>query len=95
MGLLLFIVIVSAGPVRVFTGVRNSNLYIYGPLKGIAEVMQHAQRKTLEVPVLRIVPDHEQRKAGHEADGNSNDTLLQRLQTKIHTKEPEDRSGSG
>jgi len=95
MGLLLFIVIASAGPVRAFAGARNSNLYIYRPLTGIAEVMRYAQRKTLEVPVLRIVSDNKQRKAGDETDGNSNDTLLQRLQTQVHTQEPEDRFDGG
>ena len=59
MGLTLFIVIAFAGLVRALAGVRNSNLYIYRPLKGIAEVMKYAQRKTLEVSVLRIVSDNE------------------------------------
>jgi len=95
MGPLLFIVIVSAGPARALARARNRKLFIYGSLRGIAEVMLYAQRKTLEMPLLRVISDNQQGKESDKAEGDSNDTLLQRLQTQIHTQEPEDRPGRG
>jgi hypothetical protein len=79
MGPLLFIVIVSAVPARALARARNRKLFIVGSLQGIAEVMPHAERKTLEVSLLRIVQHDQQGKEGDEADGNSKDTILQRL----------------
>ena len=93
MGPLLFIVIVSAVPTRSLARPRNRKLFIYGPLMGIAEVMPHAQRKTLEMPVLRLFSHNQQGKEGDQADGDSKDTLLQRLQTQIHAQEPKAQSG--
>ena len=76
MGPLLFIVIVSAVPARAFARARNGNLYICRPLKGIAEVMLNAQRKTLEMPLLWLFSNHRQGKESDEADGDPQDSLL-------------------
>jgi len=59
---------------------------------GIAEVICHAKRKTLEMPVLWIVSDHQQGQESNQTDGNKKDTLLQGLQAQIHPEEPETRS---
>ena len=79
MGPLLFIVIVSAVPARAFACAGNRKFFIVGALPGIAEVMRHAKRKTLEMPVLWIVQHDQQGQAGDEADGDSKDTILQGL----------------
>jgi hypothetical protein len=50
-------------------------------------VMPHAERKTLEMPLLRFIQYDQQGKAGDEADGNSKDTVLQRLHPQIHAEE--------
>ena len=87
MGPLLFIVIVSAVPAGAFARPRNRKLLIVRALPGIAEVMRHAKRKTLEMPLLRIVQHDQQGKEGDEADGDSKDTVLQRLHPQVHTEE--------
>jgi len=95
MGLPLFIVIVSAVPARAFACAGNRKLFIVGALPGIAEVMRHAERKTLEMPLLRIVQHDQQGQEGDEADGNSKDTVLQRLHPQIHTEESRACRGRG
>ena len=38
--------------------------------------MPNAQRKTLEMPLLWLVPHDQEGKEGHETNGDSNDMLL-------------------
>ena len=64
-----------------------AQIYIVRSLTGIAEVMRYAQRKALQVPVLQLNKYNEQGKEGNQADGDQEDTILQRLQTKVHAHE--------
>ncbi len=74
-------------PARAFERVRNRKVYIGRALSGIAEVMPHAERKTLEMPLLRIIQYDQQGKEGDKADGDSKDTILQGLYPQIHAEE--------